>query len=311
MQKYPELSSLEIRNILLEALAYEGSDIDSEGKTFKKYDYQGTSSDLYRLAEALAVKKDLIPKKRDITSSAWGGHGKNLIPNSTTNFRRSEIKKIYEQFYILLNQGIVAPGGVESYGDRLPAFHVTEYGLKCLKEKEILPHDIDGFFSQIENIEGITEWVKLYIMESLQCYNANCLDAAVIMLGLANEKIIQELCTSLVMFLDDANKKKLSEELMEKHKASQQYDLYLKYYKLIKDKIVGKDMWQAKLEMDKPAQTLYTNFTRITRNDLVHPSDVKMDRVEVLMIFIAFVKYCKTQYRFINYFNKHSVPPTT
>ena len=52
-----DLSSIEIRNLMLDTLAYEGADIDSEGKTFKMYGYQGAQSDLYRLMEGLAVKK--------------------------------------------------------------------------------------------------------------------------------------------------------------------------------------------------------------------------------------------------------------
>ena len=54
------LSSIEIRNLMLDTLAYEADDIDSEGKTFKKYGYQGTQSDLYRLMEGLAIKRGLI-----------------------------------------------------------------------------------------------------------------------------------------------------------------------------------------------------------------------------------------------------------
>ena len=53
------LSSIEIRNLMLDTLAYEADDIDSEGKTFKKYGYQGTQSDLYRLMEGLAIKRGL------------------------------------------------------------------------------------------------------------------------------------------------------------------------------------------------------------------------------------------------------------
>ena len=51
------LSSLEIRGLLLDTLAYEEDDIDSEEKTFKMYEYQGTQADLYRLAENLAIKQ--------------------------------------------------------------------------------------------------------------------------------------------------------------------------------------------------------------------------------------------------------------
>jgi hypothetical protein len=51
------LSSIEIRNLMLETLAYEEADIDSEGKTFKMYGYQGAQSDLFRLMEGLCKRK--------------------------------------------------------------------------------------------------------------------------------------------------------------------------------------------------------------------------------------------------------------
>lgn len=57
--------------------------------------------------------------------------------------------------------------------------------------------------------------------------------------------------------------------------------------------------------VDKVAFQAYANFTRITRNELAHPSDTKMERIEVLMIFISFIKYCQIQYGFIDYFINH------
>ena len=51
--------------------------------------------------------------------------------------------------------------------------------------------------------------------------------------------------------------------------------------------------------------TSYANFVRITRNQLAHPNDTSMERLEVLMIFISFVKYCETQYAFINFFKNN------
>jgi len=51
--------------------------------------------------------------------------------------------------------------------------------------------------------------------------------------------------------------------------------------------------------VDRVAFQVYANFTRITRNELSHPSDTKMERIEVLMIFISFIKYCQTQYGFM------------
>jgi len=77
--KRVNLTSVEIRSLLLETLGYVDGDIDSEGKNFKMYGYQGNQADLYRLAEGLAIKQNLIPDKVKVTSSAWGGSLYNLI----------------------------------------------------------------------------------------------------------------------------------------------------------------------------------------------------------------------------------------
>lgn len=61
--KRVNLTSVEIRSLLLETLGYVDGDIDSEGKNFKMYGYQGSQVDLNRLAEGLAIKQNLIKLK--------------------------------------------------------------------------------------------------------------------------------------------------------------------------------------------------------------------------------------------------------
>lgn len=303
-----DLSSIEIRNLMLDTLSYEGEDIDSEGKTFKLYDYQGTQSDLYRLMEGLAIKQGLVDDIIPLSVAAWGGNGRLLHACCTTNFNRSDIQKIYEQFHLILNQGIIAPGAVGNYGPNLPAFHVTEYGLKCLKTKDILPYDIDGYFAKIQNIPSISEWVEFYIKEALQCYNANCMEAAVIMMGLSSEKIIEEQIDALLGYLSRNFTNEFSQmqnELSNIRLASAKFDCYKKYFDMIKNNISDQTFKDMLPLVDRIALQVYSNFTRITRNELVHPSDTKMERIEVLMIFISFIKYCQIQYGFIDYYINH------
>lgn len=302
------LSSLEIRGLLLDTLSYEENDIDSGGKTFKMYGYQGTQGNLYYLAENLAIKLGMIPHVINGSSVAWGASGYMLHAGSTTNFSIDDVKNLYEQFHLLLNQGIIAPGAVGNYGDNLPYFHVTEYGLECLKAKEVLPYDVDGYFQRIKNIPYVTEWVVFYIREALQCYNANCLEAAVIMLGLSSEKIIDEQVDSLLGFLSRSYTTEYGHmiaELTTATNASAKYTLFVKYLDLIKGRVADQNFKKLLPGMDSVAKQVYTNFTRITRNSLAHPSDTKMERIEVLMIFISFIKYCETQYGFIHYFINH------
>lgn len=302
------VSSIEIRNLMLDTLAYEGVDIDSEGKTFKLYGYQGTQSDLYRLMEGLAIKRGLIKSDISLHGAAWGGSGLMLHPHGTTNFSYSDIQNIYEQFHLLLNQGIIAPGAIGNYGPNLPSFHVTEYGLKCLEENEILPYDVGGYLEKIKNIPSISEWVEFYIKEALQCYNANCMEAAVIMLGLSSEKIVDEQIDALLGYLSRNFTNEFSQmqtELYSIRLASAKFNCYKKYFDVIKNN-VSDQMFRDMLPLvDKVAFQAYANFTRITRNELAHPSETKMERIEVLMIFISFIKYCQIQYGFIDYYINH------
>lgn len=308
MAEERSLSSIEVRTLMMDTLAYEGDDIDTEGKNFKMYGYRGTQSDLFRLMEGLAVKMGIIANHIPLRGAAWGGSGLMLHPHSTTNFGHKDIQLIYEQFHVLLNQGVIAPGAIGNYGPNLPNFHVTDYGLKCLEEREILPYDVDGYLSKIKGIPGITEWVEFYIKEALQCYNANCMEAAVIMLGLSNEKIIDELNSSLLDFLSrnyPTEHGLMSASLTSARTASDKYTCYTQHFSTIKRLItdqIFKDMLPL---MDRVAIDSYANFTRITRNGLAHPSDTKMERMEVLMIFISFVKYCEVQYGFKDYYDNH------
>ena len=59
MDKHQELSSLEIRHLLLDTLAYEGDDIDKGKRNFKLCGYQGSQNDLFRLSEGLALNRGL------------------------------------------------------------------------------------------------------------------------------------------------------------------------------------------------------------------------------------------------------------
>lgn len=313
MENHVDLSSIEIRQLILDALAYEGDDMANAGNNFKKYKYEGKQSDLIRLAENLAIKKNLIPNKVIVPISAWGGSTYALVSGMNTNFSKKNLKNIYEQFYILMNQGIIAPGADHYYGSYLPAFHVTEYGIECLKTRDILPYDIDGYLSKIKAIKNIDEWVQFYVTEALKCYNANCMEAAIIMLGLANEKIMKGQISSLLEFVKkyyNSEYQKMERELDKEINISNKYEIYTKYFNAIKGKEKRnpknnkKNFSEITSLMDKLSSTLYANTVRITRNSMSHPNELKMERTEVLMLFISFIKYCEIQYEFINYFNE-------
>lgn len=134
------------------------------------------------------------------------------------------------------------------------------------------------------------------------------MEAAVIMLGLSNERIIDELIESLLGYLDMnylPEHGQMVTELANARTASAKYNCYTKYFGIIKSRVTDQAYKDMLPLMDRVAIQSYTNFTRITRNGLAHSSDTKMERLEVWMIFISFIKYCEVKYGFDNYYRNH------
>lgn len=298
------LTLLEIRILMLECLAYEGEDLDSEGKNFKMYGYRGTQSDLFRLMEALAIKKNLIPDHIPVPDSAWGGSGVMLHPQLTTNFNYKELNHIYEAFHILLNTGVISPGAIGNMGPNLPNFHVTEYGLRCLNASEILPYDVDDYLTALNNIRGLDEWANYYIKQGLMCYNANCYESSLIMVGLANEVIAESLMKNYCSYLDKKHPGERSrfEELINAGRCIS--NKYLKYRDHLKNFSMGRDrnLKSLNVYLDELANDTYLSYLRLTRNELAHPTALQIDKITALMIFISMIKYCERQYKFIDYY---------
>jgi len=293
----------------MEALLYEEMDLGGND-VFKNHDYQGSQYILFKHVEWLAIKHDRISKVIEPPRLAWGAAGHVLIPNKTTNFSNTEIKRLYQEFNNLLFQGIIAPGAVGSCYS-LPDIHITEYGFKCLNEKEILPYDTDEFLSKIMEIPNIDEWIVYYVSEALRCFNAGCYNASTIMLGLANEKLIKIMIDSLYSYLEMYYSniyKKYKNKLQSYTKISEGYKHYVHAFDEVKKE---KDKSDSNFEQcykafNKPASTVHLEFMRTTRNEVAHPNDVKKERIEVLMLFMAFIDYCKNQYQMIIYFKQES-----
>ncbi|MEH7412748.1 hypothetical protein [Priestia megaterium] len=305
-----ELSNLEIRNLLLETLAYEGNDIDTEGKNFKMYGYQGSQSDLFRLLNGLLINKDIRSLKDTVYSEAWGCGSNLLYENRNISLSRSEILKVYQEFNSLIVQGVIAPGAYGSYGPDLPYFHVTDYGLECLKQTDILPYDQDGYLKKLQNIKDINDWIVFYVTEGLRCFNTNCINSSMINIGLAGETIVEELSSSFLDFLkknDTALSVSYQTELEQPRiTVSVKFTKYLDYQKkyLKNNRDVGLSALKPKL--DNSSSEIYATFTRLTRNTVSHPNEIIMDRIKVLMFFLSFVDYCELQYLFINYYKLNS-----
>lgn len=299
------LSELIIRDLMFETL----KDKDFCKVVTEYYTFYGGASeyDLYWIMELKAIDKGLIDEKRKVPISAWGSTRDQLIEYSTTNFCRDEINRIYESFYLLLNNGIVAPG-MHRWSNNLPAFHITEHGKRCLEEKEILPYDIDGYINKINSINELDEWVKFYMLEALRCYNARCYNATTVMIGLSSERLVELLIDEVSRLLDRKSysysinntwyyssnlKVYFDDEISKKRNISQKYLLLIEIIDKIKDVQGIKEVKNiSNSVIDTAARDTFVNYLRLNRNEVSHCSEIKKEPNETMMLFMTFVKYC-------------------
>lgn len=309
------MSSIEMRNLIFEALAIENPEDTPWKMTFKMYGYKGCISALRAIVEHLAIKKGLLDQVVDIPRSAWGVPGENIFYQRNTNFNDDEQNLFSEEVHLLMFQNVLSPGATGSYGDDWPYFHVTKYGLNCIDQKDILPYDPEKYLDKLKAIPSFDDWEKFYVKQSLLCYNVGAIESSIIMLGLAGEYLATKLIDSMGGFLaknETALKLQFDTALSGKQTISTKYAEYEKVLgDVVKLKDANGNAKYAQLSsyaplLDIPAKTVYATYLRLTRNELAHPSKVQMDRIECLTMLVSFVKYCQTQHKYLDFYTTNS-----
>lgn len=309
------MSSLEMRNLIFEALSVEDKSNTPWNMTFKMYGYKGCISALRAIVEHLAVAHGVIDKVVEIPQSAWGVPGDIPYYGSNTNFSEEELDLFTEEVRLLMFQNVLSPGATGSYGDDWPYFHVTKYGLQCLANKDVLPYDPEGYLNKLRAIPSFDDWELFYVSQGLRCFNAGALESSIIMLGLAGEYLAIRLIDNMSAFLaknETALDTHFGAALAGKNKISQRYS---EYEAILNDVLKLKDgagnikyplLKSYSPLLDAPAKTVYATFLRLTRNELAHPSLTQMDRMECLTMFVSFIKYCETQHKYLDFYIANS-----
>lgn len=58
--------------------------------------------------------------------------------------------------------------------------------------------------------------------------------------------------------------------------------------------------------LDNVAKAIYATYLRLTRNELVHPSRLKIDRVQCLSLMTSYIKYCEIQHKYLDFYIANS-----
>lgn len=310
------MTSLEMRNLIFEALAEKNPEKTPWKKTFEMYGYRGTVSALRALVEYIGIEHGVIEKVVEIPTMAWGVPGEYPYYLSNTNLDNDNLDLFNEEVHLMTYHNILSPGAIGGYGDSLPYFHVTKYGLKCIEERGIFPYDPDAYMQKISSISSIDEWEKFYIEQSLKCYNADAFESALIMIGLAGEYLATQLIEKMESFL--ANKEPTLQAtyvnaLQGKNVVSQRYAEYenillevLKLKDATTNQIKYPTLKGLSPSLDNAAKAIYATYLRLTRNELAHPSGLKVDRVQCLSLMTSYIKYCETQHKYLDFYTANS-----
>jgi hypothetical protein len=178
----------------------------------------------------------------------------------------------------------------------------------------VLPYDSDGYVARIKGINSIDPWEVFYIEQALKCYNVDALEASIMMLGLAGEFIAESLVEMMRAFLnknEPAMTQKYEVDIDSTKSIAVKYGCYesrLKMLEKVKNNSALKYSGLAKLKpnIDNSAKPIYATYVRLSRNQLAHPSGLKMDRMECLMMFITFIRYCEIQHDYLDFYQNNS-----
>ena len=95
----------------------------------------------------------------------------------------------------LFIQGVITPG-TDAANPDFPRFRITRYGQEVLQAERFIPHDPAGYLDAVRQAANtiVGQASLAYVEEALRCFNSGCPLASVLLLGIAAEAVLLELC---------------------------------------------------------------------------------------------------------------------
>jgi len=246
--------------------------------------------------------------KNEPSWNQWGGHHgfDNYVDyNNTSQPAEDKFELlIMEVLWLLINEGVIAPG-MNSSNLELPWFHITEFGRKVLEGEKYAPHDPDGYFKRLrQDIPELDRVVEVYLSESINCFRRGNNIAAMVMLGVAAERVFLLLCDAIKASLLDSASKARFEKIIEKNSMKPKMEFVTKCLADNKKALPREvaDNYEITL-------TSIYNMIRSQRNDLGHPQEQPpvVRREQVYVYLNIFPHYYALVDLLINYLKTNKI----
>lgn len=208
-----------------------------------------------------------------------------------------------ESFWQLVCEGILSPG--DGTNDRLPFFHITDYGRDVLRSTSPQPYDPSGYLSHLkQKIATPDPTVMSYLAESLETFRKGNLVASTVMLGIAAERVFLLLCEALEPALADPKERtefgKVRKAFAMKPKLDWVHEKVQNIQKLRR----------AGFPDNATIMTVAIyDLLRCQRNELGHPREVppKVTRADAFVSLQVFPRYFQLAEEVRNFLAVHQV----
>lgn len=222
---------------------------------------------------SIEIREEILKEARAQSPTDSGG---NLQSGSVLNavkekFSPRSTNREIEQailtvFHDLMRTGVFA-WGLDISNPNPPFFHFTTRGRKALERLSRDPSNPSGYLRHIESKGQLCPVSNAYLLEALECYNANLINAAAVMLGCASESLILSLRDQVVEKMNSAAipvPKKLDD-----WRIKTVIDSLFSYFNS------NKSQFEKTLEENFDAYwTAFGKQIRTTRNEAGHPKNI-------------------------------------
>ena len=227
---------------------------------------------------------------------------KRGILKESSSLPDKNIEYILDLINLLLQQGIIR-WGLNRSNLNPPFMAITEYGRKVLESDEPTPYDPDGYLSNIKNKVSLDETAELYLVECMQTFQRGNYLSSAVMLGVAAEAIFNLVYDAFIESLKSTKMKGEFEKLRGTARTKRRIDLVTEVIR-----VKGKEDFPKNMVDEFGSKTEpILNLIRRLRNDVGHPTGIKIERMEMYTNMMLFRVYCEASYNLINFLQNNKI----
>ena len=239
-----------------------------------------------------AIDKKLIQKSNSRNSSG-------------IDLDDEDVEYVLDFMNLLLQQGVIRWGLNRSNLDP-PFMSITKYGREVLTTDEYTPYDPDGYLNFIKSKITLDDTSELYLVECIQTFQRGNYLSSAVMLGVSAESIFNNVYDCFIGSLESEKVLSDFQKLRGTAQTKRRIDLVTDTIKIKAKTDFPRDLVEDFESKTNPI----LHLIRRLRNDVGHPSGIKINRTEMFNNLILFKEYCDESHQIMEFLKNHKIMET-